>query len=71
MHQTLDEIRRAGLAALRERLGRAGMIRFLQQFETGSGDYARERHVWVDRTTLPDLKALTGKGTQRRRAAAQ
>jgi hypothetical protein len=66
---TLDEIRRAGLAALRQRLGRAGMIRFLQQFETGSGDYARERHAWVDGMTLPDLKALTVKSTKRRRAA--
>lgn len=71
MHPTLDEIRRAGLAALRERLGRAGMIRFLQQFETGSGDYARERHAWVDRLTLSDLKALTVKSPKRRRAAAQ
>ena len=56
MHRTLDDIRRIGLAALRARLGRAGMIRFLQQFETGSGDYARDRHAWVDRTALADLQ---------------
>jgi hypothetical protein len=55
--RTLDEIYREGLEALRERLGRAGMIRFLQQFESGSGDYARERHAWVDRTTLAELRA--------------
>lgn len=54
--KTLDEIRREGLEALRERLGRAGMIRFMQQFETGSGDYATERHEWVDETTLDDVK---------------
>jgi hypothetical protein len=30
MTQTPDEIRREGLAALRQKLGRAGMIRFLQ-----------------------------------------
>lgn len=71
MHRTLDEIRRAGLAALRDRLGRAGMIRFLQQFETGSGDYARERHAWVDRTTLADIKVLATKRTKRRRAAGE
>ncbi len=35
MPRTLDELRRRGLEALREQLGRAGMIRFLQQFETG------------------------------------
>jgi len=56
MTQTLDEIRREGLAALRQKLGRAGMIRFLQQFGTGSGDYARERHAWVDKTSMADLR---------------
>ncbi len=65
MHQTLDEIRREGLAALRERLGRAGLIRFLQQFELGSGNYARERHGWVDDHSLDDLHELI---LQRRRA---
>jgi hypothetical protein len=58
--QTLDQIRREGLEALRERLGRAGMIRFLQQFETGHGDYAHERHEWVDRTSLDDIRAAAG-----------
>ena len=53
-------IRRKGLAALRRELGRAGMIRFLQQFETGSGDYARERHAWVDQTSLDDIRSAAG-----------
>lgn len=66
MHQTLDHIRREGLQALRERLGRAGMVRFLQQFETGAGDYATERHAWVDRTSLSDLQALSSKPRKRR-----
>ncbi len=57
MPRTLEEIRRLGLEALRQRLGRAGMIRFLQQFETGRGDYARERHAWVDRMSLDQLAA--------------
>lgn len=67
MHQTLDQIRREGLHALRQRLGRAGMIRFLQQFETGTGDYASERHEWVDRTSMSDLKALAAKSRKRGR----
>jgi hypothetical protein len=58
MRRTLDEIYRDGLDALRERLGRSGMIRFLQQFEHGSGDYAKERRAWVDRTSLADLRKL-------------
>jgi len=56
MHRTLNDIRREGLEALRKRLGRAGMIRFLQQFETGVGDYATDRHAWVDATTLGAFK---------------
>lgn len=57
--QTLDEIRREGLEALRERLGRAGMIRFLSQFSNGSGDYAKERHEWVDATSFDDIRKLS------------
>ena len=69
MSLTLDEIRRQGLEALRERLGRAGMIRFLQQFEQGHGDYAKERHAWVDCMSMADLleSAAPGKGNARRR----
>jgi hypothetical protein len=53
---TSEEIRTRGLRALRDELGQAGMIRFLQQFENGSGDWARDRHAWVDRTSLADIK---------------
>jgi hypothetical protein len=59
MQRTLDEVRQEGLQALRERLGRADMIRFLQQFETGSGDYALGRHKWVDQTSLDDIERQT------------
>lgn len=54
--ETPEEIRRQGLDALQERLGRAGMLRFLQQFDRGEGDYARERHAWVDSMTLTDIQ---------------
>ena len=57
MAMTPEEIRQAGLDALRKRLGPTGTIRFLQQFQAGNGDYAKERHEWVDRTTLDDLRA--------------
>lgn len=33
----------------------------IKQFETGTGDYATERHDWVDRTSLADLKAQVKK----------
>jgi len=58
MAQTLEEIRRKGLNALRKELGRSGMIRFLLQYEIGGGDYARERHAWVDDVSLDQLRAL-------------
>jgi hypothetical protein len=58
MQRTLDEVRRDGLAALEERLGRADTIRFLQQFETGNGNYAQERHAWVDQITLEEIQRL-------------
>jgi hypothetical protein len=56
MQRTLDEVRRDGFEALRQRLGKADMIRFLQQFATGHGDYSRERHQWVDETTIEDVE---------------
>ena len=36
-----------GIAALTRELGVVGMIRFMQQFETGEGDYSRDRHQWL------------------------
>lgn len=70
MRRTPDEIYREGLQALRDRLGRAGMILFLQQLETGQGDYVRARHKWVDRMTLDELRQLSRKSkpsTKRRK----
>ena len=45
---TLVQIRNAGLQALARELGPVGMVRFLQQYETGKGDYSRDRHAWLD-----------------------
>jgi hypothetical protein len=67
MRRTLDQIRRDGLAALRRELGRAGMIRFLQQFEHGQGDCVAQRRAWVDQTSLDDIKDLA----RRRRKTAR
>lgn len=44
---TPETLRQAGLDALRRELGAAGMVRFLQQFEMGSGDYTVERWQWL------------------------
>jgi hypothetical protein len=53
----LNEIRQIGLEALLERLGPVGMIRFLQQFETGYGDYTAERDTWLVETDMDTLVA--------------
>lgn len=51
------ELRRQGLAALYKELGYVGMVRFLSQFDAGSGDYTKERHQWQDGQTVADIVA--------------
>jgi hypothetical protein len=68
-NRTLEDIRRDGLAALRDRLGVAGMVRFLQQFERGRGDYAATRGKWVDRTSLDEIRALAKRPRRKPRKA--
>lgn len=45
---SLEQIRIAGMEALARELGIVGMVRFMQQFETGHGDYSKDRHKWLD-----------------------
>lgn len=49
------QIRQRGLNALVKALGPAGMVRFLHQFDTGSGDYTKERQQWLGSLTLEDV----------------
>lgn len=53
--KSLAEIRREGYDALLERLGPAGLFRFLQQFDSGSGDYSRDRHSALDSLTIEEI----------------
>ena len=55
--RTLDDIRQAGLAALKRDLGVADTIRFLQQFDNGKGDYTKERREILGDDDLPALMA--------------
>ena len=52
--KTLEQIRLIGLEALSRELGPVGMVRFLQQFETGHGDYSTDRHQWLDQLTVEE-----------------
>ena len=56
MQLTGEQIRLRGLAALRRELGRAGLVRFLQHFDAGEGDYTRERAEHLSRLTISDLR---------------
>ncbi|MGA9348731.1 MAG: hypothetical protein WBW48_08005 [Anaerolineae bacterium] len=59
-----EELRRlVGLEALARELGPVGMVRFLQQFEIGRGDYSVERHLWLEEL---DVQTLAEKIHQRR-----
>ncbi len=49
------QIRQQGLDALAKALGPVGMVRFLQQFDTGSGDYTKERQQELANLTLDDV----------------
>lgn len=51
----LFQIRQLGLEVLSRELGPVAMIRFLQQYETGIGDYSKERHLWLDKLTADDI----------------
>ena len=55
---TPQQIRVAGMAALSRELGVVGMIRFMQQFEMGQGDYSKDRHQWLDQYSVADIANL-------------
>lgn len=55
--QTLNptDIRKVGLQALAKALGPLGMGRFLQQYESGIGDYTKERNKWLKDFTVKSI----------------
>ena len=55
--QTLDPIaiRKIGLEVLAKALGPVGMVRFLQQYEGGIGNYTKERQEWLKDYTVKGI----------------
>lgn len=47
-----NRIRKLGINALAKALGHTGMVRFLQLFDTGIGDYTRDRKHWLSQTSV-------------------
>ena len=51
------ELYRKGFKALVDALGYVDAIRFIRQFNDGSGDYTQERHQWLDPLTMDEILA--------------
>ncbi len=52
---TLHQIRVIGFEALIRELGPAGAIRFIQQYETGQGDYTRDRKQNLPKRSVREI----------------
>jgi len=51
----IEQIRKDGMDALIKKLGPDGMIRFIQQFDSGRGDYTKDRHAVLDGYSIDDI----------------
>jgi len=51
----LNTIRKLGIEALTEKLGSVGMVEFIRQFDSGYGDYTRERREWLDDSDVANI----------------
>ena len=51
----LSTIRKMGIKALTEKLGPVGMVEFIRQFDSGYGDYTKERHEWLDNVDIDTI----------------
>lgn len=56
MSRRLEKTSPKDMNAMQQRMGVVGRSRFLQQLENGSGDFATERHKWVDRQTFETIE---------------
>ena len=50
-------LRKAGIEILARELSPLGMALFLRQFESGYGDYTRERDALLSDMTMKDIEA--------------
>lgn len=63
------QLRNRAYQALLRELGPVDFIRFLQQFESGQGDYTRERAQWLDQLSAEQINQVIDE--QRRPAAGE
>lgn len=53
--KTQHEIIQEGYEALINALGLADTLRFIQYFQSGQGDYTKERHHWLEKKSVRDI----------------
>ena len=52
----LEKIRREGLKALKDKLGVEGMIKFIQMYSDGNGDYTKEKYDNDEDITIEEFE---------------
>ena len=62
--KTISEIRKEGLEVLAKNLGPLGMVRFIQSFDLGKGDYTKERFQWLDLSMEEIVREIVEKRTK-------
>jgi len=66
--KTLNEIHKEGIEALVKVLGPVDAVRFLQIYDSGSGDYTKERDQWLEKDPDKYLAAVIAHGKKNTRA---
>ncbi|MFB2980186.1 hypothetical protein [Microseira sp. BLCC-F43] len=51
------ELNQKGFEALIAALGYVDAVRFIKQFDSGTGNYTSDRHQWLDALSLDDIWA--------------
>ena len=62
--KTINEIRKDGIEILAKFLGPIEMVRFIQSFDLGRGDYTKERSQWISESLDDIFKEIKKKRTR-------
>ena len=62
--KTINELRKIGIDVLAKSLGPTGMLRFIQSFDLGRGDYTKERLQWLDQNINDIVEEIRRKRIQ-------
>jgi len=60
--KALSEIRKIGIEALAKALGPVEMVKFIQSFDLGRGDYTKERSQWLNQSIEEIIREIKEKG---------